>query len=177
MAWIPAVAGAGAAAAASSGRRSYNGNSKLAMVVLLGIALVFLALFGFMMFPMEALSSTTLMFIIAAVVIGIGVIFVIVLAVRNYEREEVRSGEFYRRQYQVPIQPRQPIRQAPARREYERYPPELYCSVCGESITSDAAFCPHCGVRIHPICPKCEKPLEDSWTTCPYCGSTLAKLK
>ena len=146
MAWIPAVAGA--AAAASSGRR-YNGSSRLGLVVLIGIALLFLAIFAGILLPIEGIGPMVPMFAIAAVVIGIGVIFTIILVAQNYERRIDRSEVMYRRRYPVQTRPIQPMRQTPARREYEHYPPELYCRVCGESINSDAVFCPHCGNNIN----------------------------
>lgn len=142
MAWIPAVA------AASSGRR-YNGSSRLAVVVMIGMALVFLAIFGVMMFPLENIAPIVPTFVIAGVVISIGVILTIVLVVQNYERGIDRSEVMYRRRYPVQRQPMQPMRQTPARRKYEHYPPELYCRVCGDSITSDAVFSPHCGNNIN----------------------------
>ena len=52
----------------------------------------------------------------------------------------------------------------------------IKCSECGESISSSAKTCPHCGVKINlQICPECGAKLKGDETNCPECGYPINK--
>lgn len=52
----------------------------------------------------------------------------------------------------------------------------IKCKECGESISSNAKTCPHCGFKNDvKICPECGKKVKDSDINCPSCGYPLQK--
>ena len=54
----------------------------------------------------------------------------------------------------------------------------IKCSECGESISSTAKTCPHCGYKNElKVCPECGEKLKGDESTCPGCGFPLTKKK
>ena len=52
----------------------------------------------------------------------------------------------------------------------------IKCKECGESISSSAKTCPHCGFKNEvSICPECGKKVKNSDINCPDCGYPLQK--
>lgn len=52
----------------------------------------------------------------------------------------------------------------------------IKCEECGESISSSAKTCPHCGIKINlETCPECGKKLKGDETNCPECGYPINK--
>ena len=52
----------------------------------------------------------------------------------------------------------------------------IKCKECGESISSSAKTCPHCGFKNEvSICPECGKKVKRSDVNCPDCGYPLQK--
>lgn len=52
----------------------------------------------------------------------------------------------------------------------------IKCKECGESISSSAKTCPHCGFKNEvSICPECGKKVKSSDVNCPDCGYPLQK--
>ena len=52
----------------------------------------------------------------------------------------------------------------------------IKCKECGESISSNAKSCPHCGFKNDvKICPECGKKVKESDINCPSCGYPLQK--
>ncbi len=52
----------------------------------------------------------------------------------------------------------------------------IKCKECGESISSSAKICPHCGIKINTqTCPECGKTLKGDESTCPECGCPISK--
>ena len=52
----------------------------------------------------------------------------------------------------------------------------IKCKECGESISSSAKTCPHCGFKNEvSICPECGKKVKSSDINCPDCGYPLQK--
>lgn len=52
----------------------------------------------------------------------------------------------------------------------------IKCEECGESISSSAKVCPHCGVKINlQTCPECGAKLNGDETNCPECGYPVGK--
>ena len=52
----------------------------------------------------------------------------------------------------------------------------IKCSECGESISSSAKICLHCGVKINlQTCPECGAKLKGDETNCPECGYPINK--
>ena len=52
----------------------------------------------------------------------------------------------------------------------------IKCSECGESISSSAKTCPHCGVKINlQTCPECGAKLKGDETNCHECGYPINK--
>ena len=52
----------------------------------------------------------------------------------------------------------------------------IKCEECGESISSSAKVCPHCGVKINlQTCPECGAKLNGDETSCPECGYPVGK--
>ena len=52
----------------------------------------------------------------------------------------------------------------------------IKCKECGESISSSAKACPHCGFKNDvSICPECGKKVKSSDVNCPDCGYPLQK--
>ena len=50
----------------------------------------------------------------------------------------------------------------------------IKCKECGESISSNAKSCPHCGFKNDvKICPECGKKVKESDINCPSCGYPL----
>lgn len=47
------------------------------------------------------------------------------------------------------------------------------CPKCGEAVSAEFAFCPHCGASMRQICPACGKDTETGWKACPHCGEDL----
>lgn len=54
----------------------------------------------------------------------------------------------------------------------------IKCKECGESISSSAKTCPHCGYKNEiSICPECGKKVKETDINCPECGFPLQKKK
>ena len=52
----------------------------------------------------------------------------------------------------------------------------IKCDECGESISSSAKVCPHCGIKINlQTCPECGQKLKGDETNCPECGYPINK--
>ena len=52
----------------------------------------------------------------------------------------------------------------------------IKCKECGESISSSAPVCPHCGFKNEMIlCPECGKEINSADAICPQCGCPLRK--
>ena len=52
----------------------------------------------------------------------------------------------------------------------------IKCEECGESISSSAKTCPHCGVKINlETCPECGRKLKGDEINCPDCGYPINK--
>lgn len=47
----------------------------------------------------------------------------------------------------------------------------LLCPSCRALVEKDYLICPECNWELKKPCIECEKPLEHSWETCPYCGT------
>ncbi len=48
----------------------------------------------------------------------------------------------------------------------------LRCANCGGAVTSQFAFCPHCGWRLYPpACLYCGQTLDPKATHCTHCGA------
>lgn len=54
----------------------------------------------------------------------------------------------------------------------------IKCKECGESISSSAKTCPHCGYKNEiSTCPECGKKVKETDINCPECGFPLQKKK
>ncbi len=54
----------------------------------------------------------------------------------------------------------------------------IKCKKCGESISSSAKTCPHCGYKNEiSTCPECGKKVKETDINCPECGFPLQKKK
>ena len=57
----------------------------------------------------------------------------------------------------------------------------IKCPECGNSISSEATNCPHCGCPksryARSLCPECGAELSETTTICPQCGCPLDKFK
>lgn len=52
----------------------------------------------------------------------------------------------------------------------------IKCEECGESISSSAKVCPHCGIKINlQTCPECGAKLNGDEINCPECGYPVGK--
>jgi hypothetical protein len=58
-----------------------------------------------------------------------------------------------------------------------REPIKGNCSACGRTVSTKAAFCPHCGHALKPHCPYCKIELEEDHQFCPGCGKNVSELK
>ena len=47
----------------------------------------------------------------------------------------------------------------------------ILCPNCRASIEKDYLICPECHLELKKPCIECEKPLNNEWQTCPYCGT------
>ena len=47
----------------------------------------------------------------------------------------------------------------------------LLCPNCRAFVEKDFLICPECNWELKKPCIECEKPLEQGWNTCPYCGT------
>lgn len=47
----------------------------------------------------------------------------------------------------------------------------LHCPNCRALVEKDYLICPECHLELKKPCVECEKPLDNSWETCPYCGT------
>ena len=47
----------------------------------------------------------------------------------------------------------------------------LLCPNCRAFVEKDFLICPECNWELKKPCIECERPLEQSWDTCPYCGT------
>jgi len=45
------------------------------------------------------------------------------------------------------------------------------CSGCHQTVSSEYAFCPHCGVRAALTCTGCGRRVSPDWQYCPACGA------
>jgi RNA polymerase subunit RPABC4/transcription elongation factor Spt4 len=51
------------------------------------------------------------------------------------------------------------------------------CQHCGQEVEKDFVICLNCHSRLRDPCPNCRRPLEMTWSVCPYCeASVLAGL-
>lgn len=49
------------------------------------------------------------------------------------------------------------------------------CPGCQKPIQDDFAFCPSCGHVLKPQCPKCKTEIRNGWKICPHCGTKISK--
>jgi len=56
-----------------------------------------------------------------------------------------------------------------------RDPLPASCPQCGTDVPQAFAFCPGCGISVHPVCSQCGKPLQREWMNCPHCGYRVAR--
>lgn len=47
----------------------------------------------------------------------------------------------------------------------------LLCPNCRAFVERDYLICPECNWELKKPCVECERPLEQGWRTCPYCGT------
>jgi RNA polymerase subunit RPABC4/transcription elongation factor Spt4 len=47
----------------------------------------------------------------------------------------------------------------------------LLCPNCRAQIEKDYLICPECNLELKKPCIECERPLNNEWQTCPYCGT------
>jgi len=50
----------------------------------------------------------------------------------------------------------------------------LTCPSCKKPIDETFTYCPHCGTALQPVCKNCGKSVDAAWKACPYCGVTLS---
>ncbi len=43
------------------------------------------------------------------------------------------------------------------------------CGRCSYPVMDDYVMCPNCGSQLKNVCKGCKKPLNPSWTVCPWC--------
>ncbi len=48
--------------------------------------------------------------------------------------------------------------------------PTLACSQCDQPLMPGYSFCPHCGIRLKPVCQSCHKFIDLNWVACAFCG-------
>jgi hypothetical protein len=57
----------------------------------------------------------------------------------------------------------------------------IQCPNCKNDVSSEAAQCPHCKIKLYPQyglcqCPECQNTIRiDQWT-CPHCGYQRSKI-
>lgn len=51
---------------------------------------------------------------------------------------------------------------------------DLQCPKCGEKVEDSYASCPYCGTPFKAVCPVCSFPVEKDWKVCPHCASPLS---
>ncbi len=56
-----------------------------------------------------------------------------------------------------------------------RDPLPTSCPQCGTDVPQAFAFCPGCGISVHPVCSQCGKSLQREWMNCPHCGNRVAR--
>jgi len=56
-----------------------------------------------------------------------------------------------------------------------RDPLPTICAQCGTDVPQAFAFCPGCGISVHPVCSQCGKPLQREWMNCPHCGNRVVQ--
>ena len=54
--------------------------------------------------------------------------------------------------------------------------PSGKCPKCGKPIEPEWKSCPDCGHRFIGVCTSCEKPVDSEWAYCPSCGESLNPL-
>ena len=55
--------------------------------------------------------------------------------------------------------------------------PEATCPTCKRTVGQDYLVCPNCSIALREACSNCSRPLELSWSTCPFCASNGPKGK
>ena len=55
--------------------------------------------------------------------------------------------------------------------------PQATCPTCRLTIHQDYLVCPNCRTRLREACSNCSRPLEISWSACPYCTSPGPKTR
>ena len=50
----------------------------------------------------------------------------------------------------------------------------LLCANCDYEVEKDFLVCPNCMTRLKDPCHQCGKPLDPTWSLCPYCESQVA---
>ncbi|MGC8721058.1 MAG: zinc ribbon domain-containing protein [Caldisericaceae bacterium] len=51
------------------------------------------------------------------------------------------------------------------------------CPVCGEEVSPDFLYCPHCFTQLKKRCPNCGAVVEKDLKICPYCGFVFEERK
>ncbi len=51
-----------------------------------------------------------------------------------------------------------------------------YCQQCNNMISAGFVACPSCGQRLISTCDKCQAILDESWSFCPYCATSMEML-
>jgi predicted RNA-binding Zn-ribbon protein involved in translation (DUF1610 family)/TM2 domain-containing membrane protein YozV len=59
---------------------------------------------------------------------------------------------------------------------------KVYCTKCGNEITSNSHFCPNCGTKVEEVekdrfCGRCGKQLPPQAQTCPNCGKFVSQAR
>src|SRR4030043_1433427 len=49
------------------------------------------------------------------------------------------------------------------------------CPTCHYTIRDDFAYCPNCSLKLHSVCESCEREINITWNSCPYCGKDQGK--
>ena len=47
----------------------------------------------------------------------------------------------------------------------------LLCPNCRSSVEKEYLICPECHLELKKPCIECDRPLNNDWQTCPYCGT------
>ncbi len=53
--------------------------------------------------------------------------------------------------------------------------PQPTCPTCRQAVHQDYLVCPNCRTALREACSNCSRPLELSWSACPYCASSGPK--
>ena len=53
----------------------------------------------------------------------------------------------------------------------------LACEQCGQEVDKDFLICPGCHSRLRDPCSSCHRPLELTWSVCPYCETPVSSLR